>query len=261
MQVRKMYEDGTLGVIGDAEIYCHGGGFSGLWGIGMLRIMHTLEDIGAMKIHMLHGYSIGAIFAVFYACDISTSDAISAYHVIQTYANTQGLVRSFRESIKQILPGDAHVRCSGRIRIGMTQKLPCMWYNEISEFADHDALVDAIVQSASIPFVTASASNVVRNCIDGVVGHMLWGWSPPRYGRTGIELVPPCIGYSYIFSPSDPYVYGLIIHGITDIVYFLQGRHTKFVRRLQWMPWHAGMYSTIVDHTSWRLISRVSDRI
>ena len=259
-QVRKMHASQACPHLGDTEIYFHGGGFSGLWGVGILEIMHTLEEVGALQIKMLHGYSIGAIFAVCYACDMTTNDAICMYHQIQMACSTSGLVGAFRECIDSLLSHDAHERCTNKVRIGMTKKFPCLWYEQVSTFPTRDSLVDALVQSAAIPFFTASVRDVVRHCVDGAPGNVIWGWSPPRFGRTAIELCPPVVGYKYVFSPSDPYIYGLIIHGITDMIYYLQGKRTKYIRKLTWMPWHMGLYSTIIDKASWCLLTRVTDR-
>ena len=255
-QVQTLYETGDGVQYGDTEIFIHGGGFSGAWGIGILAILHTMETSGSMRIHMLHGYSIGAILAVCYCCDLSTKDCLDLLRRFHDDVSLQG---SCREVMTQYLPEDAHLRCSGRVRIGMTRKLG-IWYRECSEFSSKTEVVDALVCSSSIPGVTATMSDSVRGYIDGIFGQTVWGWTAPRFGHTGIELIPPAMGYTYVLSPNDPYVYGLIVNGLTDMIYFLQGHRTKFIRELSYMPWHVGKYARIVDRIHWSLIQRVSSR-
>jgi hypothetical protein len=211
-----------------------------------------------MKIHTLHGYSIGAIFAVFYACKFTTQESLAAYTLLGDRAGATNLYSACRDVLTKVLPDDAHTLCTGRVRIGMTQKFPVMWYREESTFATRKDLIDAVVNSAAIPYITSSLSDSIHNYVDGLFGHTVWGWSPPRIGRIGIELLPPCIGYTYIFSPSDPYIYGLILNGLTDIIYFLQTKPTKYIRHLSYLPWHMGLVTRFVDKMHWNLLKRVT---
>jgi len=262
-QIKHIYADettittGSYGRFGDTELYIHGGGFSGLWAIGLLHIFHTLEEVGAMNIHILHGYSIGAIVSVFYACGFTTRESIRAYIMLQERVNGSGLYTACRDILSKVLPDNAHELCTGRIRIGMTQKFP-LWYREESVFPTRASLIDAIVNSASVPGVTASLSDSVYNYVDGLFGHTAWGWSPPRLGRSGIELLPPSLGYTYIFSPNDPYIYGLIMNGLTDVIYFLQKKHTKYIRHLSYMPWHVGKFTHLIDRIHVHMLQRIA---
>ena len=254
----KVMTEGTYTQFGDTELYIHGGGFSGIWAVGIMQVFRTLESSGAMKIHILHGYSIGAILAVFYARNLSTKQSIEAYYLLQEHADGSGLYSACRHVMQRVLPENAHELCNGRVRIGMTQKFPILWYREESDFPNRESLIDAIVNSTSIPYVTAPVTDTVNNYVDGLFGHTLWGWSSPRLGRAGIELLPPCIGYSYVFSPTDPYIYGLIMNGLTDIIYFLQNKPTKYIRNLSYMPWHVGKFVRFVDRVHWNLLQRVT---
>jgi len=263
-EIRRIYSDdnhldrAVYPRIGDVELYIHGGGFSGVWSIGVLQVLHALEETSALKIHTLHGYSIGAIFAVFYACNLTTRQIIDAYTKIQqTREGNTGLYCVCRSVLMETLPENAHELCEGRVRIGMTQKFP-LWYREESTFPTRLALIDAVVHSAAVPCITTTLSDSFYNYVDGMFGHTVWGWSPPRLGRTGIELLPPVLGYSYIFSPTDPYIYGLIMNGLTDVVYFLQKKPTKFIRTLSYMPWHVGIITRFVDRMHWSMLQRVT---
>ena len=168
-RVRSIYadeeimKDGAYKKFGDTELYIHGGGFSGLWAIGLMQVFRTLEDSGAMTIHVLHGYSIGAILAVFYACKLTTQQSIEAYYLLQEHAHGSGLYSACRDVIGRILPDNAHELCTGRVRIGMTQKFPFFWYREESSFPTRASLINAIVQSTSIPYVTAPIMETVAH--------------------------------------------------------------------------------------------------
>lgn len=244
--------------MGDVELYIHGGGFSGMWSIGLLQAFHTLEEADALTVHTIHGYSAGALFAVFYACNLTTRRSIDAYTILQKqYKSNSGLCSACRMMLLDILPDNAHELCEGRVRIGMTQKFP-LWYREESTFPTRLALIDALVNSASIPCITSNLSESVHNYVDGMFGHTVWGWSPPRLGRKGIELLPPCMGYSYIFSPTDPYIYGLIMNGLTDVIYFLQQKPTKYIRILSYMPWHVGLLTHFLDRIHLNMLQRVT---
>jgi hypothetical protein len=219
------------------ELYIHGGGFAGLWAIGSLEIFRVLEQVQAIRIHMIHGYSIGAIFAVFYICAISTRDTIDAYCRIQQHIHdVSGLRQACTTVLKQTLPENAHLLCNGRVRIGVTRKFP-LWYKEETYFRSRNVLIEYLVLSAAVPGITHSLWDSMWNYIDGVFGYCIWGWTPPQPGRCGIELVPPWLGYTHVFSPDDPYLYGLITNGLTDIVYFLQNKPTRYIRMIRTYPW------------------------
>jgi hypothetical protein len=257
-QIKRLYEEDhttTYPIYGETELYIHGGGFSGLWAVGLLEMFHTLEDVGAMTVCTLHGYSIGALVAVFYACNFTTRESIQAYYLLQTRSG--GLYSACREILSEILPENAHELCSGKVRIGMTRKFP-LWYREESVFPTRLSLITALVNSTSIPGVTASLADSCRNYVDGLFAHTIWGWSPPRLGRTGLELLPPYIGYTYVFSPTDPYIYGLIMNGLTDVIYFLKHKPTKYIRYLKYLPWHVGIATQIIDRVHFNLLQRVT---
>ena len=77
--------------MGDTELYIHEGGYLSLWAIGLMHVFRSLEDSVAMTIHVLHGFSIGAILVVLYVCKLTTHQGIEAYYLLQEHVHGSGL--------------------------------------------------------------------------------------------------------------------------------------------------------------------------
>jgi hypothetical protein len=229
----------------DVELYIHGGGLSGMWAIGTCAVLRTLEDHGHINIRMLHGYSIGALISVLYICQTTVEDCVKMYYSIQKHKCIPS-GEELRSILDCILPSEAHLSCTGRVKIGVTKKFPRMSYEETSTFETREALIHVLMCSMSIPFITQNARTCIHTAVDGGIGNTLWGWSEPQEGYTGIELIPPYLGYRYVFSAQDPYIHILLIQGAMDMVYFAGNHPTSYIRTLRSKSW-SGMKEHVLE--------------
>jgi hypothetical protein len=83
-----------------------------------------------------------------------------------------------RRWLDELLPADAHERCSGRVSIVLTQ-LPLLSTVSVDRFPTKASLIDAALASAHVPFFMdgqLAASYAGGACIDGSFSYILFGW-------------------------------------------------------------------------------------
>ncbi|GJP41376.1 hypothetical protein CLOM_g1048 [Closterium sp. NIES-68] len=109
-----------------------------------------------------------------------------------------------RGVLNRILPDDAHIKCSGRIRVAITQVFGSPRGLLVDAFESKEDLVDALITSSFVPgYLEPRAATSFRNrmCVDGGISHFI----PPTaskhtvrvcafpasgYGMTGIDINP-----------------------------------------------------------------------
>ena len=122
-----------------------------------------------------------------------------------------------------------------------------MSYEETSTFDTREMLINVLMCSMSIPFITQDIRTCIRTTVDGGIGNTIWGWSEPHEGYSGIELIPPYLGYRYVFSAQDPYIHILLIQGAMDMMYFIGKHPTSYVRPLRPKSW-SGVKDHVLDY-------------
>lgn len=215
------------------HVYIHGRGLSGLWSIGALYALSRQKD----QQFIYHGYSSGAIVAVLHVCGFSMDELLRLYYQIhETYitepSHSVTLTDYMVNMLTTILPPNAYILCSNRVYIGYTSVLPWLRYIEVSQFKSNQDIITLLVKSIRIPGVTNGITSIVSNDMDGGLGCFVHGWPiTPSTMSTSIELFPPFRSYmSYNFVPTDPYAGLRILQGVVDMVYFMSGRPTSYVR-------------------------------
>lgn len=117
----------------------------------------VLQKTRGINIGRIAGASAGAWCAIFIACNLPPIDWA------QTYITTQRLYRDsdsellecYREFAEQLLPADAHVRCSGRVFISLTVIEGGLLRNlVVSEFLSRRDLINTAIASSQLPFIS-----------------------------------------------------------------------------------------------------------
>ncbi|XP_022855105.1 patatin-like phospholipase domain-containing protein 4 isoform X1 [Olea europaea var. sylvestris] len=122
----------------------------------------------------LAGSSAGAIVCAVIASGASMQEALEATKVLAENCRLRGtafrLGAVLRDILEKFLPGDVHIRSSGRVRVAVTQIL---WRPRgllVDEFDSKEDLINAVFTSSFIPgYLAPRPATMFRNrlCIDG----------------------------------------------------------------------------------------------
>lgn len=158
----------------------------------------------------LAGASAGAIVCVVIASGATMHDALKATKLLAEDCRQKGtafrLGAVLREILQNFLPDDIHERCSGRVRVAVTQIL---WRPRgllVDQFDSKEDLINAVVTSSFIPgYLAPRPATIFRNrlCIDGGLTLFMPPTSAPetvlvcafpasRLGLQGIGISPDC---------------------------------------------------------------------
>ncbi|KAK9678275.1 hypothetical protein RND81_11G200400 [Saponaria officinalis] len=122
----------------------------------------------------LAGSSAGAIVCAVIASGKSMQDALEATKVLADDCRLRGtafrLGAVLRDVLDKVLPDDIHIRCSGRVRVAVTQ---IVWRPRgllVDQFDSREDLINALITSSFIPgYLAPRPVTMFRNkvCIDG----------------------------------------------------------------------------------------------
>lgn len=139
-------------------ISCGGGGIFFFWMLGVMKYIATRYDLRRVT---LIGTSAGGLIAALTACEVDLDAAVQrAYQLSEEnkiFERPLGLLGIWgplvRQWLDELLPADAHERCSGgRVRLIATE-LPRMQQVYLEDFNTKAELVDALMASAHVPLV------------------------------------------------------------------------------------------------------------
>jgi hypothetical protein len=236
------------------QLYLHGRGLAGMWSVGALEACRVLVKKGSLTIGRIHGYSFGALAALLFVCDIPIESTVAFYHDVHTRVegNSRELCATATHLLEAILPENAYIRCRDTLHVGYTARYPVLAYREKTWFISNEELIRYVVHSMCIPGVTARVRTLTSPFIDGAIGNGIWGWckqnkhedtvdrislihvpagtltrtptrtpTATRKAHIDVELFPPWLFYTHLFSASDPHIDLLVIRGSIDMVRFL----------------------------------------
>ncbi|CAI7855342.1 unnamed protein product [Closterium sp. NIES-54] len=109
-----------------------------------------------------------------------------------------------RGVLNRILPDDAHIKCSGRIRVAITQVFgsPRGWL--VDAFESKEDLIDALITSSFVPgYLEPRATTSFRNrtCVDGGISHFI----PPTASEHTVRVCAfPASGYGLTGTDINP---------------------------------------------------------
>lgn len=122
----------------------------------------------------LAGSSAGAIVCAVIASGASMQQALEATKILAEDCRLKGtafrLGAVLRDLLIKFLPGDVHIRSSGRVRVAVTQIL---WRPRgllVDQFDSKEDLINAVITSSFIPgYLAPRPATMFRNrlCIDG----------------------------------------------------------------------------------------------
>ncbi|PRW45375.1 Patatin-like phospholipase domain-containing 1 [Chlorella sorokiniana] len=134
-----------------------GGGMWFFWKIGAVHYLQNNHDLSRVQ---LHGSSSGAIVAVLAACGVNlqqaalhTAQVLEEHRVRDRLLGVLGLWGGIaRQCLQDLLPEDAHQRCTGRVRLRVTA-WPSLQPVFIQRFHSKQDVIDACLASGHLPFL------------------------------------------------------------------------------------------------------------
>jgi hypothetical protein len=134
------------------DVYCHGSACNLVPHRNMLKFLRELNNDKRYSIRRVHAASSGCFVALSLACDIDISTP-STFEFM--YTSLSGNMRSI---LRAILDDDSYLKCNGIVSIWYQRlrKGTCdIEHVEKSHFTSTEDLIDAVLYSSSIPFVTS----------------------------------------------------------------------------------------------------------
>jgi hypothetical protein len=229
----------------DLDLVVTGGGILGIY--FALSTAHLVNKSN-IKFHRLSGVSIGAIFVTIIKCGIeehTINKYLEEYHSLrrnwidkdeigERKGNKISINDDFSNFLREILPSNAWQLCSGSVFITMTElTLTGPKIVTISEYTDNDDLINAIVASASIPFLSIKGVYTLfrgRKMIDGI--------NPYHFE----DEIRPCLVANFAYVPyplhkllsmSDKKICKLAYDGFKNFLKWTENNHDSSCFYLQ----------------------------
>jgi hypothetical protein len=222
-----------------------GGGFRSYYHLGFFKVIKELSKEKKIYIRNIIGTSSGAISAVYHVCEISDKDIISSYSIIRDQMS-QGL--SLHDAtiytLRQVLPVNAHIICSGKVRIyvsvlGWTGLYP----KYIDHFETFEDLIKALSASINIPYLTSrSLTGTWINdfrCYDGLFTSIVPSIQFHNIPQLEISTHKVLYPTRYTLNPGDPHIYLLGFRGLIEAQNFFNGLN-NFNSIIRWIEPRTG---------------------
>uniref|UniRef100_A0A7S2XFS4 PNPLA domain-containing protein n=1 Tax=Lotharella oceanica TaxID=641309 RepID=A0A7S2XFS4_9EUKA len=179
----------------DKVVSCAGAGIFVFWQLGALKYISTHFDLSNVT---LHGGSAGAVLSTFIASGVDLNHAVRVSYDIGMEARVWDRWNHFglfgpliRKWLEILLPDDAHIRCSNRVRILLT-RVPGFRQQYVSQFATREELINAVMASVHVPFfLNWKPLKSFRGAyyMDGTLDDFVTGENSPILGCNGKAFV------------------------------------------------------------------------
>jgi hypothetical protein len=179
---------------GHASVAMCGGGFRTWYHLGVYHGLYERFGAKALEKARWSGSSVGSIMAAIAACGVDPDvvwahiPEIAALHRDSWMENLTTVGSKCRFLLDDVLPADAHERCTGRCFISVTSLLPLPHNVILTEYDTRDDLIDAVIASTYIPTWTFPGVCLHKGmvCVDGGVCNNLASLSPATL-RVGLD--------------------------------------------------------------------------
>ncbi|XP_055348137.1 patatin-like phospholipase domain-containing protein 2 isoform X1 [Paramacrobiotus metropolitanus] len=170
-----------------------GCGFMGIYHTGVIRFLRECEDY--IEVDKAAGCSAGAMAAVGLLCRPFDRDLLLGIMDVAraTRAHPLGplnprfsLAKAIRRALTHMLPSNAHEMCRDRLRLSVTRCYDGKGV-VLNNFASREELIDAVVCSSFVPFISGIVPPLYRNTYywDGFLTDNL-----PIYDERSITVSP-----------------------------------------------------------------------
>lgn len=182
-----------------------GGGVFFFWQLGVLNYLQQHFDLAPAQ---FIGASAGALCSVLTACNVDPHRAVrEAYRLSlenNIWERPSGLAGIWANLIRQwldeLLPADAVDRCSGRVKVIVTE-IPSLRLKYVDTFDSRDDLIDACMASVHIPFfLDGNATFAYKGVqyVDGSLWDFLSGSNSDLLTCDGRSCIIDYVGTMYV---------------------------------------------------------------
>jgi len=152
----------------NTNIILDGGGFNGLYQVGVLAYFNKLKENGHIKINKISGCSIGALCGLLYILS-DLESGIEGFQIMrESYKNTGCLIAATKwvESYKTKMKKNDYIKLNGRLFVTYYNIKTCK-QQCISTFKSNKHLLNTVIKSMSLPFVYDGSIALKNKYLDG----------------------------------------------------------------------------------------------
>lgn len=166
-------------VLGDIDLVFSSGGFNAPIGVGIAMYLKQLEKYKHINVKRVSGSSIGAFISLWYIMDNPTVSSIEFIErefikVIQHFKKTKTLsiYNSFiRKYVYTIFDSDNMTPIQNRVFITYYDTKKCK-KQIVSTYENREHLINCIIQSGYIPYITNRNRKYKNRYIDGIIPYI-----------------------------------------------------------------------------------------
>lgn len=224
----------------EIDVVVSGGGMKGFFIVGCWSILKSLIENNKISVNRWAGTSVGAGCVAYMCCGVDPVLWSNTYWKTRRLIRSESItiVESFRKLSHELLPDNAHELCSGKVFISLTLLTIFGPKNVIiSKYHSKADLIEAVVSSCSIPFMTSR--DIISNfrgmrVLDGGFTNNtpLFHDSP----RKQLIFHTPRVHYQsgLVLNMKDPCIDSLIIRGAFIMRQFISGQYHSKSPILEW---------------------------
>ena len=217
----------------ECDLVLSGGGFAGFYLMGFFVLLEKLIISNKLKIRNIYATSAGVLTAVLFLCNIDINKWLIYYYDYIDNSNNINVSKFLIQTLRNILPTNAHILCSGKLNIYLTKinyfKIKSVVINTFETF---DYLIQVIEASINIPYI------ISHNCYGTLINNELYydgGFTrntPLIYNNDLPQLLVKThkINYPLIskFFLNDAYLELLVLRGIFESYdFFIENTKNK----------------------------------
>ena len=150
------------------------GAVNGILGIGAAIYIKRLEQLGYINVKKVAGCSIGSLIGLWYVCDCPesmyghTDILFSSYKEHKNFYIFKTIVKNI---VHQIFPDDNMKRLTRKLYINYYDTKKCKQCI-VSKFKSRKHLINCILRSSHVPFLTSCNYKYQGRYIDGITPHI-----------------------------------------------------------------------------------------
>ena len=220
------YIDALIGnletpVVSNVNVIFDSGAVNGIFGIGAAMYLHKLEKAGRIKIDKISGCSIGSLIALWYSfnCPLSIIDDMNELFI--SYKKNQNFYH-YEKTVKTIVNRLIKEEEEEKDIQTLNKRLYITYYDTkkikkriIPRYKNKQHLIDCILSSSHLPFLTSCAYKYKDRYIDGFTPHFF------KKGKNLfinlIKLTQPSLMFSV---KNEPHIYTRLLKGVNDMNLF-----------------------------------------
>ena len=211
----------------EIDLVIDGGAFNGGFGFGILIYLQNLEKLKILKINRISGCSVGALLAISYIINLTESNELLYQQLLKEFRKT-----CFLKKLPNMIR-DFITKNEFDVEI-LNDKLYITYYDTttlkqeiISKYKDKEELIQALIRTSYIPFITNTHLQYENKYIDG--------FSPYIFPIIDNKILFIALSNykkltSIFFIKNEVNVWARVLDGILDINKFFSKTNYYFTK-------------------------------